>query len=102
MTLLAAFQTLLHRHSGMDDVCVGSPIANRNRGGVEGLIGFVVNTLVLRGNLAGRPTFRELLRRTRETCLGAYKRQDVPFERVMQAVAPNRDARHSSLFQALF
>jgi amino acid adenylation domain-containing protein len=102
MTLLAAFQTLLHRYAGQDDVCVGSPIANRNRAGVEGLIGFVVNTLVLRGNLAGGPTFRELLRRTRQTCLEAYKRQDVPFERVMQAVAPNRDARHSSLFQALF
>jgi amino acid adenylation domain-containing protein len=102
MTLLAAFQTLLHRYAGQDDVCVGSPIANRNRAGVEGLIGFVVNTLVLRGNLAGGPTFRELIRRTRQTCLEAYKRQDVPFERVMQAVAPNRDARHSSLFQALF
>src|SRR5947209_19722363 len=101
MTLLAAFQTLLHRYAGQDDVCVGSPIANRNRGGVEGLIGFVVNTLVLRGNLAGRPTFRELLRRTRETALAAYAHQDVPFEQVIQAVSPNRDARHSSLFQVL-
>jgi amino acid adenylation domain-containing protein/thioester reductase-like protein len=102
MTLLAAFQTLLHRYAGQDDVCVGSPIANRNRAGVENLIGFVVNTLVLRGDLSGNPTFRELLKRTRETCLAAYRQQDVPFERVMQAVAPNRDARHSSLFQVLF
>ncbi|HEY1379606.1 MAG TPA: amino acid adenylation domain-containing protein, partial [Gemmataceae bacterium] len=102
MTLLAAFQTLLHRYTGQDDVCVGSPIANRNRAEVEGLIGFVVNTLVLRGNLAGDPSFRELLRRTRETALAAYAHQDLPFERVMQAVNPNRDARHSSLFQVLF
>ncbi len=102
MTLLAAFQTLLHRYTGQDDVCIGSPIANRNRAGVEGLIGFVVNTLVLRGELAGDPTFRELLRRTRETALAAYRHQDVPFERVMQAVSPNRDARHASLFQVLF
>ena len=102
MTLLAAFQTILHRYTGQDDVCVGSPIANRTRAGVEGLIGFVVNTLVLRGDLAGNPTFRELLRRTRETALAAYGQQDVPFERVMQAVSPNRDARHASLFQVLF
>src|SRR5207247_2616463 len=69
---------------------------------LEGLIGFVVNTLVLRGNLAGDPTFRDLLRRTRETALAAYAHQDVPFERVVQAVSPNRDARHASLFQVLF
>jgi hypothetical protein len=102
MTLLAAFQTLLQRYSGMDDICVGSPIANRNRVEVEGLIGFVVNTLVLRGNLADNPTFAELMRRTRETALAAYAHQDVPFERLMQAVHPNRDVRHSSLFQVLF
>jgi amino acid adenylation domain-containing protein/thioester reductase-like protein len=102
MTLLAALQTLLHRYTRQDDICIGSPIANRNRAGVERLIGFVVNTLVLRGDLTGNPTFRDLLRRTRETCLAGYAHQDVPFERVMQAVAPNRDARHSSLFQVLF
>lgn len=102
MTLLSAFQTLLYRHSGMDDVCVGSPIANRNRVEVEGLIGFVVNTLVLRGNLSGNPTFTELMRRTREMSLAAYAHQDLPFERIMQAVNPHREARHSSLFQVLF
>jgi amino acid adenylation domain-containing protein len=102
MTLLAAFQTLLHRYSGMDDICVGSPIANRNRVEVENLVGFVVNTLVLRGNLTGNPTFSELLKRTRETAIGAYGHQDLPFERLMQALNPNRDVRHSSLFQVLF
>jgi amino acid adenylation domain-containing protein/thioester reductase-like protein len=102
MTVLAAFQTLLSRYAGQEDICVGSPIANRTRAGVETLIGFVVNTLVLRGDLSGNPTFRELLKRTRETALAAYAHQDVPFERVMQAVSPNRDARHSSLFQVLF
>jgi amino acid adenylation domain-containing protein/thioester reductase-like protein len=102
MTLLSAFQTLLHRWSGQDDVCVGSPIANRNRVETEGLIGFVVNTLVLRGDLAGNPTFLELMRRNREVALGAYVHQDLPFERLMQALRPSRDVRHSSLFQVLF
>jgi amino acid adenylation domain-containing protein/thioester reductase-like protein len=102
MTLLAAFQTLLYRYTGQEDVCVGSPIANRNRHEVEGLIGFVVNTLVLRGNLSGAPTFRDLMRRTRETALAAYAHQDLPFERLMQAVNPSRDVRHSSLFQVMF
>src|SRR5262249_20599801 len=91
MTLLSAFQTLLYRHTNQDDICIGSAIANRNRVETEGLIAFVVNTLVLRGNLAGNPTFRELMRRTRETALGAYANQDLPFERLMQAVNPNRD-----------
>ena len=102
MTLLAAFQTLLHRYSGMDDICVGSPIANRNRAEVEGLIGFVVNTLVLHGNLAGNPTFVDLLRRTRKMAFGAYSHQDLPFEQLLRAITPNRDVRHSSLFQVLF
>jgi amino acid adenylation domain-containing protein/thioester reductase-like protein len=102
MTLLAAFEVLLHRYTGQDDICVGSPIANRNRVEVEGLIGFVVNTLVLRGDVSGNPTFRALMRRVRDTALGAYAHQDVPFERLMQAVNPNRDVRHSSLFQVLF
>jgi len=102
MTMLSAFQTLLHRWSGQDDICVGSPIANRNRVETEGLIGFVVNTLVLRGNLRGDPTFAELMRRNREVSLGAYAHQDLPFERLMQALHPTRDVRHSSLFQVLF
>ncbi|MCP4656574.1 MAG: non-ribosomal peptide synthetase, partial [bacterium] len=84
MAVLAAFQALLARHSGQDDVLVGSPIANRNREEIEGLIGFFVNTLVLRADLSGAsgsgpPTFRELLDRVREVCLGAYAHQDLPF-----------------------
>jgi amino acid adenylation domain-containing protein/thioester reductase-like protein len=102
MTMLSAFQTLLHRWSGQDDICVGSPIANRNRVETERLIGFVVNTLVLRGNLRGDPTFVELMKRIRDVALGAYAHQDLPFERLMQALHPTRDVRHSSLFQVLF
>src|SRR5262249_44413480 len=72
MTLLAAFQTLLHRHTGQEDLCVGTVIANRNRAEIEGLIGFFVNTLVLRTDLSGEPSFRELVGRVREVALGAY------------------------------
>src|SRR5262249_43757617 len=100
--MLSAFQTLLHRWSGQDDICVGSPIANRNRVETEGLIGFIVNTLVLRANFGGDPTFLELMRQNREVALGAYAHQDLPFERLMQALHPTRDVRHSSLFQVLF
>ena len=87
MTLLAAFQTLLHRYTGSDDILVGSPIAGRNRTEIEPLIGFFVNTLVLRGDLSGNPSFRTLLGRTRETALGAYAHQDLPFEKIGGGVA---------------
>ncbi|MBI5032176.1 MAG: amino acid adenylation domain-containing protein [Chloroflexi bacterium] len=102
MTLLSAFQVLLYRYSHQEDLCVGTPIANRTREELEGLIGFFVNTLVLRANLAGEPSFRELLKRTRETALGAYAHQDVPFEMIVDAVQPKRDLSHSPLFQVMF
>ena len=91
MTLLAAFQILLHRYTGQDDIVVGSPIANRNRIEIEGLIGFFVNTLVLRTDHSGNPTFRELLRRVRETALEAYAHQDLPFEKLVEELRPDRD-----------
>ncbi|MDZ7319565.1 MAG: amino acid adenylation domain-containing protein, partial [candidate division KSB1 bacterium] len=102
MTLLAAFQTLLYRYTGLEDIAVGSPIANRNRPEIEDLIGFFVNTLVLRTNLAGDPTFRELLQRVKEVTLGAYSNQDIPFERLVELVQPERDMSHSPLFQVMF
>jgi acyl-CoA synthetase (AMP-forming)/AMP-acid ligase II len=102
MTLLAAFQTLLSTYAGQDDVCVGSPIAGRTRTETEDLIGFFANTLVLRTQLSGDPDFRELLRRVRETALGAYAHQDLPFEKVVEAVRPPRDPSRNPIFQANF
>ncbi|MEK7327247.1 MAG: condensation domain-containing protein, partial [Chloroflexota bacterium] len=99
MTLLAAFQTLLHRYTGQDDICVGTPIASRTRAEIEPLIGFFVNTLVMRCNLAGEPGFRELLKRVRETALGAYAHQDVPFEKLVEALGADRDMSRTPLFQ---
>ena len=102
MTLLAGLQVLLHRYSGQEDISVGSPIANRNRAETEGLIGFFVNTLVMRTDLSGTPTVRELLHRVRDVALGAYAHQDLPFEKVVDAVQPDRDISHSPLFQVMF
>jgi non-ribosomal peptide synthetase component F len=102
MTLLAAFQVLLYRYCGQEDIVVGSPIANRTRTELECLIGFFANTLVLRSNLAGNPTFKELLSRVREVCLGAYAHQDLPFEKVVQELQPERDPSRNPLFQVLF
>src|SRR5215213_2051851 len=91
MALLAAFKVFLYRASGQDDVVVGAGIANRNRMETEPLIGFFVNTLAMRTRLAGNPTFRELLRRVREVALGAYAHQDLPFEKVVEELRPERD-----------
>jgi amino acid adenylation domain-containing protein len=102
MTLLATFQTLLHRYTGQNDIAVGSLIANRNRAEIEGLIGFFVNTLVLRTDLSGDPSFRELLERVREVALGAYSHQDLPFEKLLEALRPPRDLSRTPLFQVLF
>ncbi|HEY0607123.1 MAG TPA: amino acid adenylation domain-containing protein, partial [Herpetosiphonaceae bacterium] len=101
MTLLAAFQTLLFRYSGQDDILVGSPIANRTRPELDGLIGMFVNTLVLRTDLSGNPTFVELLRRVRQVALDAFAHQDLPFERLVEAIQPTRDLSRSPLFQVV-
>ena len=102
MTLLAAFQVLLHRYTGQDDILVGSPIANRNRIEIEGLIGFFANTMVLRTDLSGNPKFRDLLGKVRETALEAYAHQDLPFEKLVEELRPERDLSRSPLFQAMF
>jgi amino acid adenylation domain-containing protein len=102
MTLLAAFQLLLHRYTGQDDIVVGSLIANRNRIETEGLIGFFVNALVLRTDLSGNPSFRVLLDRVREVALGAYSHQDLPFEKLLETLQPRRDLSRTPLFQVLF
>ena len=102
MVLLATFQVLLCRYSGQEDILVGSVVANRNRAETENLIGFFVNTLVLRGVLKGDPTFRELLRQAREVTLGAYAHQDLPFERLVDELQPERELSRQPLFQVMF
>ncbi|HEY0734132.1 MAG TPA: amino acid adenylation domain-containing protein [Herpetosiphonaceae bacterium] len=102
MTLLAAFKTLLYRYTGQEDILVGTPVANRNWVETEGLIGCFVNTLVLRTQLTGSTTFRELLGRVRETALGTFAHMDTPFEKVVEAVQPERNMSHTPLFQVLF
>jgi amino acid adenylation domain-containing protein/non-ribosomal peptide synthase protein (TIGR01720 family)/FkbM family methyltransferase len=101
MVLIAGFQSLLSRLSGQQDILVGSAVANRNRSEIEGLIGFFVNTLVLRGDLGAAPTFAELLAQVRETALGAYANQDLPFEKLVDELKPERSLAHSPLFQAM-
>jgi non-ribosomal peptide synthetase component F/acyl carrier protein len=102
MTLLAAFQALLRAYAGQDTVVVGTPVAGRGRTELEGMIGFFVNTLVLRGDLDGDPTFQELLERTRDRALGAFACQDLPFEKLVDALQPERDRSRSPLFQVMF
>jgi len=102
MTLLASFQTLLYRYSGQDDIVIGTPIAGRNRADIEGLIGFFINTLVLRTRITAKLSFRELLKEVREVTLGAYTHQDLPFEKLVEELQPERDMGHTPLFQVMF
>ncbi|MFJ6466861.1 amino acid adenylation domain-containing protein [Streptomyces sp. NPDC091387] len=102
MVLLAVFQVLLAKYSMQDDIAVGSPIAGRNRAETEDLIGFFVNTLVMRTDLSGDPAFTELIDRVKDTALGAYDHQDLPFERLVEELAPDRDPSRNPLFQILF
>jgi amino acid adenylation domain-containing protein/non-ribosomal peptide synthase protein (TIGR01720 family) len=101
MTMLAAFNVILMRYTGQEDVLVGTPIANRQRLEIENLVGFFVNTLVLRSDLSGDPTFRELLRRVRGVALDAYAHQDLPFERLVEDLRPPRDLGRTALFQVM-
>ncbi|HEX3251988.1 MAG TPA: condensation domain-containing protein, partial [Pyrinomonadaceae bacterium] len=102
MTLLAAFQTMLYRYTAQEDIAVGTPIANRSRSEIEDLIGFFLNTLVMRTDFSGDPRFVELLQRVRETALAAYAHQDVPFEKLVEELQPERDTSHTPFFQVMF
>ncbi|HET9712244.1 MAG TPA: amino acid adenylation domain-containing protein, partial [Pyrinomonadaceae bacterium] len=101
MVLLAAFSTLLYRYSGQRDILVGTPIANRNRAETENLIGFFINTLILRTRFSDQMTFRELLAQVRETALEAYAHQDLPFEKLVEELQPERTLSHSPVFQVM-
>ncbi|MEH1968892.1 non-ribosomal peptide synthetase [Nostoc sp.] len=102
MSLLAAFNILLYRYTDQEDIVIGSPIANRNRAELEGMLGLFVNTLVLRNNLSGNPTFRELLHRVREVSLNAYAHQDLPFEMLVEELQPERDLSRNPLYEVMF
>jgi amino acid adenylation domain-containing protein len=102
MTLLAAFNVLLARYSGQQDLLVGTPVSNRDRVEIEGLVGFFANTLVMRTDTSGNPTFRELLHRVRETSLSAYAHRVLPFEMLVEELQPQRDAGYTPLFQVMF
>ncbi|BAZ44104.1 amino acid adenylation domain-containing protein [Chondrocystis sp. NIES-4102] len=102
MTLLTTFAALLSRYSNSQDIAIGSPIANRHRRELESLIGFFVNTLVLRTNLEGKPSFWELLGQVRQTTLDAYANQDVPFDKLVEVLQPERSLSHNPLFQVMF
>ncbi len=102
MTLLSAFYILLHRYSGQDEIIVGSPVANRSYPELERLIGVFINTLVLKATLSGNPDFRSFLRQVRNLCLEAYAHQDLPFEKIIEAIRPRRIPGRSPFFQVVF
>lgn len=102
ITMLAAFSTLLYLLSGEEDIVIGSPIASRNHTELDGLIGFFTNTIALRTRLRSNPSFREVLARARETALGAYAHQELPFEKVVEALKPKRDPSYNPIFQVNF
>ncbi len=102
MTLLTAFKAVLYRYAGQDEIVVGVPVANRDRVEIEGLIGFFVNTLVMRTDFSGDPAFREALARVRKTALEAFEHQDVPFEKLVEELQPQRDLSRNPLFQVTF
>ena len=102
MTLLAAFQTLLYRYTGQEEILVGSPVAGRNLTETEDVIGLFINTLVMRGDLSGNPTFREFLGRVRDMAVHAYANEEVPFERLVEELQPKRSLSHAPLFQVMF
>jgi amino acid adenylation domain-containing protein len=99
MTMLAAFDTLLYRYSGQEDFVVGVPVSNRTRSETEGMVGFFVNMLPVRAEMSGEPTFRELVRRVKQSCLEAYAHQDLPFARLVEHLQPRRDLSRSPVFQ---
>jgi amino acid adenylation domain-containing protein len=102
ITLLSAFYTFLYRYTNQEDIVIGTPIAGRNRPEWEGLIGYFTNTLALRGDLSANPTFRQLLKRVRAVALGAYEHQDLPFEKLVLEMRPERTLSHSPIFQVMF
>ncbi|RCJ27418.1 non-ribosomal peptide synthetase [Nostoc sp. ATCC 43529] len=102
MSLLAAFNILLYRYTDQEDILIGSPIANRNRAELEGMLGLFVNTLVLRNNLSGNPTFQEFLHRVRQVTLDAYAHQDLPFEMIVEELQPERDLNRNPLYEVMF
>lgn len=102
MTLMTVFQVLLARYANQTDILVGTPIANRTRNEIEPLIGFFVNTLVMRSDLSDNPSFTTLLKRVKNTSLEAYDHQNIPFEKLVDALQPERDTQHTPFFQAMF
>jgi non-ribosomal peptide synthetase component F len=102
MILLGSYALLLSRYSGQQDIVIGSPIANRNRGEIENLIGFFVNTLALRIDLSSELTFEQLLEQVKKVALGAYAHQDLPFEKLVEELQPERSLSHNPLFQVMF
>ncbi|MEM9822265.1 MAG: amino acid adenylation domain-containing protein, partial [Bacteroidota bacterium] len=102
MTLLAAFKILLYKYSGQQDICVGTPVANRHQTSIEGTVGFFINTLALRSNLANNPTFKSLLTQIKETTLSAFANQEVPFEQIVNKVELERNLSRSPIYQVMF